>query len=97
MFTPLSSLVDGAIRRLGVERQLEAQAVIQKINTYLAEELGLGQTANAYRYARGRIFVGVDHPVVAALIHQQKEGLFGVLRDAFPGRQFTGLAVTVRR
>ncbi len=97
MFTPLSSLVGGAIRRLGVERQLEAQAVVQSVNNYLAEELALGQSAHAYRYARGRVFIGVDHPAVAALVSEQKEGLFGELRRHFPGRHFVGLTVTARR
>lgn len=97
MFTPLSSLVDGAIRRLGVERQLEAQEVIGKINSFLADELGLGQTAHAYRYARGRVSIRVDHPVVAALVREQQARLFEALRIAFPGRQFIGVSTTVRR
>lgn len=97
MFTPLSSLVEGAIRRLGVERQLEAQAVIQRTNGYLAKELALGQSAHAYRFARARVYIGVDHPVVASLINEQKEGLFNDLRRLFPDRQFVGLVVTVRR
>lgn len=97
MFTPLSSLVEGAIRRLGLERQLEAQAVVQSVNRYLAEALALGHAAHAYRYARGRVYISVDHPAVAALVNEQKEGLFSELRRRFPGRTFAGVAVTARR
>lgn len=96
MFTHLSSLVGGAMRRLGIEKQLEAQAILQTVNEYLATELGL-EAVQAFRYSQGKVSIGVEHPAAAAFITQQQQPLLTKLRQLYPGRRFIGFRITVRR
>ncbi|MBI3115607.1 MAG: DUF721 domain-containing protein [Candidatus Kerfeldbacteria bacterium] len=96
MFRPLASLLASAVRRIGAEQYLEAQAVLTAANQALAR-IEHAHSARAYRYARGRLWVAVAHPGVAELIQGQRGTLLDELRAAFPRLPFTGLQFTTRR
>lgn len=83
-FTRISQLIGKAVCKLGLERQARAALICEKYRKLAPQILGGKISVHAWpKYFRRKVLVvGVDHPLFASEMNQQKDAIIKLLNEA---------------